>query len=88
MTQRAHRPPRRWAYRGIGIILAVAENTAPIANGHSQAIWQSQVPREKEGWVFAVRRVVAWSLGPLGQVLAGLIALVSLDPMTGEPVGG
>lgn len=45
--------------------------SAPMANAHSQAIWQSQVPREMQGRVFAVRRVVAQCLGPLSQVLAG-----------------
>ncbi|MFZ5824554.1 MAG: MFS transporter [Bacillota bacterium] len=46
----------------------------PVSNAHSQAIWQGQVPREMQGRVFAIRRVIAWSLGPLGQVLAGLLA--------------
>lgn len=48
--------------------------TAPVSNAHSQAIWQSQVPREMQGRVFAIRRVMAWSLGPIGQVLAGALA--------------
>ena len=46
----------------------------PVSNAHSQAIWQGQVPREMQGRVFAIRRLVAWSLGPLGQVVAGLLA--------------
>lgn len=54
----------------------------PIGNAHSQAIWQSQVPREMQGRVFAVRRVMAQSLAPLGQVLAGWLA-GSMDPGTG-----
>jgi len=48
--------------------------TGPMANAHSQAIWQGQVPREAQGRVFAVRRVMAQGLGPLGQVLAGWLA--------------
>ncbi|HYF94150.1 MAG TPA: MFS transporter [Symbiobacteriaceae bacterium] len=51
----------------------------PVANAHSQAIWQSQVPRELQGRVFAIRRVIAQALGPLGTVLAGLLAGL-MDP--------
>ncbi len=46
----------------------------PIGNAHSQAVWQAQVPRELQGRVFAVRRVIGGSMGPLGQVLAGALA--------------
>lgn len=61
--------------------------TAPIANAHSQAIWQSQVPREMQGRVFAVRRVIAQSLGPLSQVMAGVVA-AALDPGLGLAILG
>ncbi len=60
---------------------------APISNAHSQAIWQSHVPRELQGRVFAIRRVFAWSLGPLGQVLAGFLAGV-LEPGMGFAILG
>jgi MFS family permease len=43
----------------------------PITNAHSQAIWQGQVPRELQGRVFAVRRLVAQFTLPLGTALAG-----------------
>lgn len=56
--------------------------TIPMANAHSQAIWQGQVPREMQGRVFAVRRVIAQGLMPLGQVLAGWLA-ASMDPGMG-----
>jgi len=46
----------------------------PMANVHSQAIWQSQTPRELQGRVFAVRRVIAQCLGPIGIALAGWLA--------------
>lgn len=46
----------------------------PIANAHSQAIWQSQVPWELQGRVFAVRRILAVGLQPMSQVLAGFVA--------------
>lgn len=48
--------------------------TGPLANAHSQAIWQGQVPNEMQGRVFAVRRVIAQALWPLSQVLAGWMA--------------
>jgi len=48
--------------------------TGPMANAHSQAIWQGQVDRGYQGRVFAVRRVTAQSLTPLGQVMAGWLA--------------
>jgi MFS family permease len=46
----------------------------PVANTHSQAIWQTQVPRELQGRVFATRRVIAQATGPLGMALAGALA--------------
>jgi MFS transporter, DHA3 family, macrolide efflux protein len=44
----------------------------PIMNSHSQTIWQSQVPRELQGRVFAVRRVIAQFSAPVSTLLAGL----------------
>jgi hypothetical protein len=43
----------------------------PILNAHSQTIWQTQTPRELQGRVFAVRRVIAQCSAPLGTVVAG-----------------
>lgn len=51
--------------------LAVMNMTMPIMNAHSQAIWQSQTPRELQGRVFAVRRVIAQFSQPLSTALAG-----------------
>lgn len=44
----------------------------PFMNSHSQTIWQSQVPRELQGRVFAVRRVIAQFSAPVSTLLAGL----------------
>jgi MFS family permease len=44
----------------------------PILNAHSQAIWQTQTPRELQGRVFAVRRVIAQCTWPLSTALAGV----------------
>ncbi|HYF96353.1 MAG TPA: MFS transporter [Symbiobacteriaceae bacterium] len=46
----------------------------PIANVHSQSIWQTQTPRELQGRVFAVRRVIAQCSGPVGLAAAGALA--------------
>jgi DHA3 family macrolide efflux protein-like MFS transporter len=45
----------------------------PIANAHSQTIWQTQTPRELQGRVFAVRRVIAQFTGPLAVALSGWV---------------
>jgi hypothetical protein len=46
----------------------------PIMNAHSQTIWQTQTPRELQGRVFAVRRVIAQFTWPLSTALAGVTA--------------
>ena len=46
----------------------------PVLNAHSQAIWQSQTPREMQGRVFAVRRVIAQCSLPLSTGAAGALA--------------
>ena len=46
----------------------------PILNAHSQTIWQTQTPRELQGRVFSVRRLIAQFTWPLGTVVAGITA--------------
>jgi len=46
----------------------------PIMNAHSQAIWQTQTPRELQGRVFAVRRLIAQFSWPASTFLAGVLA--------------
>ncbi|MDQ3704712.1 MAG: MFS transporter [Chloroflexota bacterium] len=48
----------------------------PIMNAHSQTIWQTQVPRELQGRVFSVRRVIAQFSAPLGVMLAGFTGAI------------
>lgn len=60
-------------YLTVGLAVAMAL-FFPVANTHSQAIWQTQVPRELQGRVFSARRVVAQCSGPLGMALAGGLA--------------
>jgi len=50
-----------------------AQGIVPIMNAHSQTIWQTQTPREMQGRVFAVRRLIAQFSWPLGTVFAGVV---------------
>jgi MFS family permease len=60
-------------YLSCGILFA-AGLLGPVSNVHSQSIWQSQVPREMQGRVFSVRRVIAQCSSPIGLALAGWLA--------------
>ena len=51
----------------------VNSSMLPIMNAHSQAIWQTQTPRELQGRVFSVRRLIAQFTWPLSAMLAGLV---------------
>ena len=51
----------------------------PILNAHSQSIWQSHTPRELQGRVFSIRRLIAWTILPISTATAGALAGV-LDP--------
>ncbi len=51
----------------------------PVPNAHSQAIWQSYTPRELQGRVFSIRRLIAWAVMPVSTASAGGLAGV-LDP--------
>lgn len=46
----------------------------PIANVHSQEIWQTQVPLEFQGRVFSVRRTIAQVSAPVAMILSGIFA--------------
>ncbi len=56
------------------VLFFLAEATIPLANAHSQAIWQSQTPNELQGRVFAVRRVIAQFTWPFSTAIAGVLA--------------
>lgn len=54
----------------------------PLTNAHSAGIWQSQVPRELQGRVFAVRRMVARFTVPLGMAfVSGLSTVLPPGPV-------
>lgn len=60
-------------------LLFVYHGLIPIMNSHSQTIWQTQTPRELQGRVFAVRRLIAQFTWPLATALAGWVG-GALDP--------
>jgi MFS transporter, DHA3 family, macrolide efflux protein len=45
----------------------------PISGVHSQVIWQSQTPKELQGRVFAVRRLIAQFTWPISAATVGWI---------------
>jgi DHA3 family macrolide efflux protein-like MFS transporter len=55
------------------IMSFIASAMIPLMNSHSQTIWQVQTPRELQGRVFAVRRLIAQFTSPLGVALAGIV---------------
>lgn len=66
----------------------------PILNGSNQAIWQSKVPPDVQGRVFAVRRLIAQITSPLGLLIAGPLADFVFEPamrsenLLAQSVGG
>jgi MFS family permease len=59
-------------YLSVASLLLVA-GLGPIMNAHSQTIWQTQTPRELQGRVFAVRRLIAQFSSPLSVFVAGFV---------------
>ncbi len=55
------------------------EGLIPAMNSHSQTIWQVQTPRELQGRVFSVRRLIAQFTWPLSNFAMGALASV-FDP--------
>jgi DHA3 family macrolide efflux protein-like MFS transporter len=65
----------------IWIIGVVIGGIFPIfTNGASQAIWQAKVASDVQGRVFSARRMIAWSVGPITPILAGLLADYVTEP--------
>jgi len=56
----------------------------------SQAIWQSKIEPGVQGRVFAVRRMIAWSILPFAYVIAGPLADKVFTPLlvVGGPLAG
>ena len=56
------------------IVTGLAAAMTPILNAHSQTIWQTQTPRELQGRVFSVRRLIAQFSWPASAFLMGALA--------------
>jgi DHA3 family macrolide efflux protein-like MFS transporter len=54
--------------------------TWPLTNACNQAIWQSKVPPDLQGRVFATRGLIAMIGTPISQVIAGPMADLVLEP--------
>lgn len=52
----------------------------PISSGCSQAIWQTKVAPDIQGRVFAIRRMIAFSIIPLAYLLSGPLAERVFEP--------
>jgi MFS transporter, DHA3 family, macrolide efflux protein len=61
-----------WLYL-TAAMACVTHAMMPLMNAHSQAIWQVQTPRELQGRVFSVRRLIAQCTWPLSTAFAGLV---------------
>lgn len=61
--------------------------THPVAGGSSQSIWQSKVPPELQGRVFAIRQVTAIAATPIAYLLAGILADGLLEPLMTDATG-
>lgn len=53
----------------------------PISAGSAMAIWQSKVPSDLLGRVFAIQKLVAWSSLPLAYLVAGPLADHVFEPL-------
>jgi MFS family permease len=53
----------------------------PILNGSSQALWQSKVAPDIQGRVFAVRRMIAMAIQPIGLIIVGPLTDYVFTPL-------
>jgi MFS family permease len=70
--------------------LVLMQITHPTAGGSSQAIWQSKVPPNLQGRVFAIRQLSAIASSPVAFLLAGWLADRIFEPFmatAGGPIG-
>jgi len=56
----------------------------PISAALSQAVWQTKVAPGVQGRVFAIRAMIAWSIIPLANLLAGPLADRVFEPLLSQ----
>jgi MFS transporter, DHA3 family, macrolide efflux protein len=64
-----------WLITGFGVAFF-----SPLVNASNQAIWQTKVAPDIQGRVFATRRLIAWLVSPISQLIAGPLADRVLEP--------
>lgn len=62
-----------FVYVSAGLLFLIC-SLGPIMNAHSQSIWQRQTPKEVQGRVFAIRRLIAQISYPVATAVAGRAA--------------
>ena len=62
-----------WLYLA-AVSAGFMEGLVPAMNSHSQTIWQIQTPRELQGRVFSVRRLIAQFTWPMSTFVMGALA--------------
>lgn len=65
----------------IGLAVLLFSLLDPIVSGSSQALWQSKVPPDVQGRVFAVRRVISRAGAILPLLMAGPLAERVFEPL-------
>lgn len=98
--RRVHGVLGGWALSGLlaGVFLGIGRSLSwwaagsfffaffiPLINSSNQAIWQSKVPPDLQGRVFAIRRLIAWFVQPLSMLIAGRLADVVVEPAMRQP---
>jgi len=87
--------------KGFGIILiglrpeawlvaagaTIAHFAIPFSAASNQAIWQTKIPQEIQGRVFAIRQMVTRSIVPLAYLLSGPLADRVFEPLMRSPQG-
>jgi len=56
----------------------------PISAALSQAVWQTKVPPDIQGRVFSIRSMIAWSIIPTANLVAGPLADKVCEPLMAE----
>jgi MFS family permease len=56
----------------------------PISAALSQAVWQTKVPPDIQGRVFSIRAMIAWSIIPTANLVAGPLADKVCEPLMAE----
>jgi hypothetical protein len=76
--------PEAWL---VAVGATVAHFAIPFSAASNQAIWQTKIPQEMQGRVFAIRQMVSRSITPLAYLLAGPLADRVFEPLMRSPQG-